>query len=301
MRMYGRKPFIMWLNVPWLIGWVCLSLADRFWMYLVGCIIVGTVAGFFGNLAIIYIIEMSEPRFRGFFSGLNSVSFALGILLENVIGVVFARRTALLVTTIVPMLSFFFAFFTPESPNWLILHKHFDKARENFLWLRSETGNSEEFAELLGNNEEDESGVSLRRHISSKLFLKSVFIASLAATADNIAGFDTITAYSEQIVKNMYPDDHEKTEWIPALIYSMAVLSCAVSCTIIDKFPRRVLFFTSGWAILLSLLAIVVVMTWNLPHYLLIISLCSYQAAGYVGVLTIPWLLSGEVTILLLN
>lgn len=299
MRIYGRKPFIMWLNVQWLIGWICLSFADRFWMYLVGCFIVGTVAGFYGNLATIYIIEMPEPRFRGFFVAVNSVSYAFGILLENVIGVVFEQRTALRVTCAVPVLSFFFAFFTPESPNWLILHKHFDKAKKNFLWLRSENDeNSEEFAELLGSNEEDEhSDISLCRHIFGKTFLKSVFISSFAVTSDNIAGFDTITAYSEQIVKKLYPD--VRTKWAPALIYSVAVLSCAGSCTVIDKFPRRVLFFTSGCGVLLSLIAIVIVMTWNLPHYLLIIFLCLYEATGNLGMFTVPWLLTGEVTAIL--
>lgn len=298
MRVYGRKPFIMWLNVPWLIGWICLSLADQFWMYLVGSFVVGTVAGFYGNLATIYIVEMPEPHCRGFFIALNSVCFAFGILLENVIGEVFLWQNALRVSSIVPVLSFLAAFYTPESPNWLILHKHIDKAKENFLWLRCENNeNSEEFAELLGDCEEDEQpDGSLSRHVFSKQFFRSAFIASLAITTDNVAGYDSITAYSVEIVKKMSPDLN--TKWVPVLIYSVSVLSCAVSCTFIEKFPRRVLFFTSALGILLSLITIVVNLAFRYSEYLLITSLCFYEAAGYVGVLTIPWMLSGEVIII---
>ena len=122
MRMYGRRPFLMWLNVPWLIGWVCLSLADRFWILLVGCFIIGFVSGFYSNLATIYIIEMPEANFRGFFAALNAVSYAFGIFLQSIIGVVFEWQTALRVSTVVPVLSFMAAFYTPESPNWLVLH-----------------------------------------------------------------------------------------------------------------------------------------------------------------------------------
>lgn len=114
----------MWLNVPWLIGWVCLSLADSLWILLVGCFIIGFVSGFYSNLATIYIIEMPEPNFRGFFAALNAVSYAVGIFLQSIIGVVFEWQTALRVSTVVPVLSFMAAFYTPESPNWLVLHRY---------------------------------------------------------------------------------------------------------------------------------------------------------------------------------
>ena len=177
-----------------------------------------------------------------------------------------------------------------------IFYRYLDKAKENFYWLRTENGETcQEFEELLSNDEEDvpHLDAGLVSEICSKPFIKSALIASLAVTADNVAGFDSIGAYSETIITDMSPKLNAR--WGTVLIYGVSVLSCALSCVLIERFPRRFLYFTSGVGILLSLIAIVVILAWNLPKYLLIVFLCAYQAAGYFGVMTIPWLLTGEV------
>lgn len=296
MRLYGRRISQICSNVPWLVGWPCMSLASNVPVLLLGCCLVGFSAGFNSSSTTVYTAEITEPKMRGLVAIYVSVAAALGILVSHLLGVLLFWRVALAVSLFVPITSFALAIFAPETPSWLILNDRAEEANDTFFWLRGKSKEAEhEFDELQAkrteNVERNKRGV--RRNISSSKFLKPFFILSFMFAVQQGSGLNMVAFYAVDTLKRMSKSVDARNSTV--LIDSVRIFSTIVSVILIKTMRRRSLFFASAAATFVSLVAIIVAIRNQLSDNLLVVSICAYIWSVYLGIIPIPWIMCGEV------
>ncbi|KAJ4988572.1 hypothetical protein SVAN01_05863 [Stagonosporopsis vannaccii] len=129
-------------------------------MFLAGRFFAGWSSFSFLVLTPVYTTELSPPKYRGFFVGLNAVFIGTGYSLAAWIGVGFSFnsnpvtqwRGPLGLYLIWPTLLIVIAFLSPESPRWLMLQDRVEQAKQVIFKLHSTKGDdsfaTQEFDEI---------------------------------------------------------------------------------------------------------------------------------------------------------
>ncbi|XP_047994910.1 uncharacterized protein LOC125233089 [Leguminivora glycinivorella] len=81
----GRRIVHIILAFPFMVGWLVMAFADDFSTMMVGRFLTGLSFGAIRPTAIIYLGEISDPKYRGIILLFPSVALTLGVLLSHVI------------------------------------------------------------------------------------------------------------------------------------------------------------------------------------------------------------------------
>ena len=113
-------------------------------MMIAGRLIAGLVCGQILSIVPIYLAEVSPPKIRGFFVGLQGMLIAIGFALANWVGYAgsFASgdpqwRIPLAMQLPVPLVLMAGIFFIPFSPRWLVQQDRTDDAHKVLIKLHS--------------------------------------------------------------------------------------------------------------------------------------------------------------------
>ena len=156
MNKFGRKRTMMWLVVPFLIGWGLIIWAQNFAMMLIGRIFLGIAGGGFCISAPQYSAEIAEKEIRGSLGTAFQLLIALGILFVYVIGAYMSVFAMNIVCGICPIIFAVIFVFMPESPVYLMIKNQEYEARQSLMWLRGkEYDPSDEIEELKENLSND--------------------------------------------------------------------------------------------------------------------------------------------------
>ncbi|KAH0817846.1 hypothetical protein GEV33_004945 [Tenebrio molitor] len=121
---FGRKRSIQISSVPFILGWLCIGLADNIHLLYVGRLVTGVAAGM-SSACYTYVSEVSTPENRGIFQTLGPICASFGILLTYTLGYFLNWAT-------VAFLSVVFSIFTPETtPKALLVTCG---SEETWLW-----------------------------------------------------------------------------------------------------------------------------------------------------------------------
>lgn len=140
----GRKLTLLVTEVPLILGWLTISVATNVPAIYIGRLLVGLGSGMVGAPSRVYTSEITQPHLRGMLSALASVGISFGVLLQYILGSVASWKVLSGISAIIPLLAFTFMFFMPESPTYLVLHEHSDKAVKSLKRLRGSTYNCQE-------------------------------------------------------------------------------------------------------------------------------------------------------------
>lgn len=157
---WGRKASIYYNSTVGLFGGALIVGARNIEMFLGGRFFAGMSS--FGYLVLtpIYCTELAPPKYRGFFVGLNAVFIATGYAIAAWTGVGFSYsmnpttqwRGPLGMYLPWPALLMVIAFFSPESPRWLMLQGREEEARKVIFDLHTVKGDdvfaTQEFEEI---------------------------------------------------------------------------------------------------------------------------------------------------------
>ena len=151
---YGRKNCIYYQCFWGLLGGALATGARNAAMFIVARFFLGASA--FGLLVLIpiYTAELSPPHARGFFSGMNGFNISFSYAVAGYMGIAFfyttsaraAWRGPLGLYLVFPVALCVMAFFSPESPRWLLLQGRIDEARKVIYNLHS-TQKSDAYAQ----------------------------------------------------------------------------------------------------------------------------------------------------------
>ncbi len=291
----------MYSNIPWILGWICLSKASNLGILLLGAVLVGFSNGFNCTAIVVHTTETMEPRLRGLVLTINnSIGFNTGIFLSHVMGIYFSWQDALLLSATIPLLALLCTYFVVESPNWLLFKGRVEEARQNFFDLRGMTPDSKEEFDILlskrtANANRDKRGIV--RNIFCREFWLPLAIITLATTVVIGSGIDVIAYYAIDVLIRISQKINVEASLLT--IDMFRIVAGIVSCFLMKIALRRTLYFCSVIGALISLIATILALTCGLGFSPIIITacLCSYIATVNLGMIPVCWALIGEVCI----
>ncbi|KAL1501226.1 hypothetical protein ABEB36_006593 [Hypothenemus hampei] len=119
----GRKKTCIIAAFPFLLSWALHSAANNVWFIFIARII----AGFGGGLttvSLVYVSEISHPKYRPMLLSLNSVFVTFGILLTCALGYWFDWRILSKIFFCLVLCTLLLFVWIPESPYWLVVFKN---------------------------------------------------------------------------------------------------------------------------------------------------------------------------------
>ncbi|KAG4069034.1 hypothetical protein HA402_008345 [Bradysia odoriphaga] len=249
MDQFGRKPGLMIATIPLVLGWILIALAASRPVLLAGRILAGISVGLMAAPAQILIAECAEPKLRGFLIGVPFVSYAFGILLTYLLGVLLNWRTVAWCCNILPLVSLVALYLVPESPVWLVRKGFITRAEKALKWLRcNDLIAKTELQELIRRCDNESltttANESILRACTKSSVLKPLIIVNLFHTMMILSGTYLIVFYAVDIISEFGTDVDSMTAAVYTAVTRLIFTICA--CFLLYHLNRRTLGILSG-------------------------------------------------------
>jgi sugar porter (SP) family MFS transporter len=297
---YGRKAIMLSVAIAYVVSSLGTALAHD-WALLIAFRFLGGIAiGAASVVTPIYIAEVSPARFRGRLVAMNQLNIVLGILIAFLSNYIIAQilppetawRWMFGIVAVPSILFLLVTFFLPESPRWLAVHGH----RQRAVAAMTQLGFSDPGAELLrieaADRREAAKGAPSLFQASHSL---PVACAIAIAMFNQLSGINALLYYAPRIFELAGAGADS------ALLQSVAVggtnlLFTALALFLIDRFGRKPLLFVGSIVCAAALLLV----GWQLeraaPNGTLILAgLLAFIAAFAVSQGAVIWVFISEV------
>ncbi|XP_064543958.1 facilitated trehalose transporter Tret1-2 homolog [Drosophila montana] len=300
----GRRPTMLALIPPYMVGWILMIFAQNVMMLYFGRFILGVCGGAFCVTASMYTTEISTVATRGTMGSFFELNTVSGLLYGYIVG---GYLPLLYINTLCAILPLIFAavhFFMPESPVYLVMKGRPEDATKSLLWLRGKDCDvSYELREILEERTKnvDEPKVSTFTALRRPITLKGIGIAVMLQVLQQWTGVNAIMFYSTSIFEDVGSGLSGRICTI--LIGATQLVMTLVATLIVDKVGRRILLLFSAFfmAITTCLMGVYFQMKDSDPDsvasigWLPITSTLVFIVASAVGFGPVPWLIMAEL------
>ncbi|XP_063390028.1 facilitated trehalose transporter Tret1-like [Cydia fagiglandana] len=286
---FGRRTVHIILAFPFMAGWLAMAFAKDFPTMMVGRFLTGFSYGAVRPTTIIYLGEISDPKYRGIILLCPSLALNLGVLLSHVIGSFIYWRTSLLICIAPSAMLFAMLFFIKESPYWLIAQGRVEEGVECFRWFR---GNGATAESELQNVVEKQKGKTSRFSVKelfdtlrSSAFIRPTITVVFIFLTVQMCGINAFPFYAYDLLKTMFDESHIATVFLIMAVDLIRVTASIVICLFGKKMRRKLTFVAVAHGTTAVLLGLVVCGVYKnlfiLPLILLVLytSLASVMAS----------------------
>jgi sugar porter (SP) family MFS transporter len=293
MEWLGRRAAHQLVCVPYILGWVVISLARNVAMLYIGRFLTGLCVGILGPLSPVLIAETSGPEYRGVLLATVSLAVATGILVANALGTLLHWQVAAAISAIFPLICYVGVFWVPESPVWLAARGRKAEATAAFQWYRGYSTDSEqELRELLNKHATKRPECTwseLWSETRKKSFLKPFVVMIAFFFVMQCSGVNAVVFYTVTILEEAGSglDSYLATNVIGLVRVAMSVVACILA----RRFGRRPLAVTSSLGAGASLIGLGAAGPGWAPPVFLVLYICFIS----VGLVPLPWVMIGEV------
>lgn len=259
MEAYGRKIAHLLVILPGTVGWLAIYYAQGVPAILLGRILGGATAGATVSLGAIVIGEFSNPKYRGVFLNLKTVSVCLGGMIVHVLDHFISWRTIAFIAIIPHILAILIVLTWPETPAWLAANGKFDESKKSFYWLREKSEASQKEIDALINAQTERLStpkveaskkdviIDFFKKFTRKDFIMPLIIVTVSTILLEASGRHIFPAYALQIIGEISGDKSQSFYY--TLGIDVIVTASALSSSILVKImKRRKLLFSTGFA-----------------------------------------------------
>ncbi|RYR14791.1 hypothetical protein Ahy_B04g071492 [Arachis hypogaea] len=151
-RIFGRRLTILSGSILFLVGAGFNAFAQKVWMLIVGCMLLGFGIGCANQSVPIYVSEVAPYKYRGALNMMFQLAITIGIFVANVFNYFFAKmkngkgwRYSLGFAAVPAVMIVIGAIFLPDSPSSLIERGKDEKAKQEMIKIRGTSDVEEEF------------------------------------------------------------------------------------------------------------------------------------------------------------
>ncbi|XP_069699274.1 facilitated trehalose transporter Tret1-2 homolog isoform X2 [Periplaneta americana] len=298
MERFGRRTTHQLVCVPYVLGWVLLSLARNLVMLYVGRFLTGLCLGLIGPLSPVYIAEISGPAYRGALLATVSLAVSMGILAANLLGTFLSWQLTAAICAVFPLICYVGIFWVPESPAWLAARGRSSEAEEAFHWFRGYSTEAEtELRELLRKHETgrpQQTWVELWQEIRKSSFLRPFLVMNGFFLVMQFSGVNAVAFYTVSILKDVGQglDEYLATN----IIGVVRVVMSLVACVLTRRYDRRPLAVVSCLGTAASLVGLgAFLLSGPSAGWVPLLFFVAYICSVSVGLVPLPWVMVGEV------
>ncbi|XP_050436595.1 facilitated trehalose transporter Tret1-2 homolog isoform X1 [Adelges cooleyi] len=243
---FGRRPTIAALAVPFIISWLMILLATTVMELYIARLIAGAVIGGVTATVPMYIGEIAESSIRGELGSYIQVKVTLGILYVYCIGPFVSYEGLAILCGIIPVIMFFLVLLiAPETPTFLLRKGKRKEAEHSLLLLRGPeydiAGELEELQQQL--EEEQNRSSKFKDLISSRATVRASIAVMGLLSFLSFSGINVLIFYAESIFKRSNSTISPQISSI--IIGVLQVKFTFASALLVDKAGRRILLLIS--------------------------------------------------------
>ncbi|KAL7736370.1 hypothetical protein ACLKA6_014839 [Drosophila palustris] len=300
----GRRPTMLALIPPYMVGWLLMIFANSVIMLYFGRFILGVCGGAYCVCASMYSTEISTIATRGTLGSFFQLNTVSGLLYGYIVGGYLPLLTINILCAILPLIFVVVHYFMPESPVYLAMKNRPDDATRSLKWLRGKDCDiSEELNEIMEetNKNADEPKVNVFAALRRPITLKGIGIAVILQALQQWTGINAIMFYSTSIFEDVGAGLSGRVCTI--LIGATQVVMTLVATMIIDRAGRRILLLISAFfmAITTCLMGVYFQLKDTDPDsvqslgWLPITSILLFIVFFSIGFGPVPWIMMAEL------
>ncbi|XP_050357143.1 facilitated trehalose transporter Tret1-like [Nymphalis io] len=253
---FGRKVGHIILSMLSVISWVIIAFATNVTLLLIGRFVAGFSVGSNRPVTLVYLGEITSPKYRCYSLLCPSFSLSLGILLCHVIGGYISWRKSSYIYIVVNLLCLISLFFLKETPLWLISKGNIDEGIKSFIGFRGKGIEAESELKLVLQRQNEKTDKYLMKDIFSLAFIKPFCTAILLAVVTQFNGINSITFYAKEILGNTVKGEIDP--FLLMIMYDIIRLLTFILIFLCNKFiPRKILFIGVNICCCISLFSLV--------------------------------------------
>ncbi|RZU46309.1 sugar porter (SP) family MFS transporter [Streptomyces sp. BK022] len=294
----GRRKAVALEGAVFIVGTAVAATAPTYWHLLVGRVVLGLAVGAASATVPVYLSEISPTAIRGRVLSANQLMITVGILVSYLIDLAFSgsgdwRLMFALGAVPASVLTLCALLVLPESLPWLVRKGRWTEARE-VLTLVLPKDDAERVVTGLRHRDGAHAPRPGWRTLLGPKVRPALIVGVTMAVVQQFGGINTIIYYAPTII--------EKTGLSASnsIFYSVFIgvinlVMTIVATRLIDRAGRRtlLLFSLAGMTLLVALLGLSFVASWNSELSLLYMILYIAAYAGGLG--PIFWVLVGEL------
>ncbi|MCC2624416.1 MAG: transporter [Burkholderiales bacterium] len=238
---YGRRKTLIIAGVIFILGTLAIILSTSIVYIIIG----RTLQGFGGGLLMfttaLYIVEIANDNARGKLTGLYQLSFTLGLLISNLIGLfVFDInwKISFGILLVLTVIFIFTIYKLPCSPKWLFMKGHVDEAKRALEISYAQDKIDGVLKSWVQNTD-------ITDELFQKCYLKPLLLVITITCLHQLTGINAILQTSTVLIS-----DAGLAKYAALLssigITSVNVIATAIGLKLIDRFPRNLMLGVCG-------------------------------------------------------
>ncbi|XP_068248520.1 facilitated trehalose transporter Tret1-like isoform X2 [Palaemon carinicauda] len=239
----GRRRSMMFLIVPYSIGWGLVAFAPNAPVLLAGRFFHGICIGATFVSASTYIIELPDTSVRGAMATIPSLVLSCGFILATGLGLCFRWFEIAFVGVFIIVLQVMVLLVLPESPSYLAIKDRENEARVVLKKLRGPSADiSQELQDLKKQNQDKIEG-SFFKVLQDTDILKSLGIITVLFFVQNFCGLMVFIVNMTRIFIEAGSTLDEKVSSI--LVFFVQAAGNLLACLYLDRFGRKLCLIAS--------------------------------------------------------
>ncbi|XP_033646843.1 proton myo-inositol cotransporter-like isoform X1 [Asterias rubens] len=263
----GRRPMIILASILFMAGAIIMCFSPSKEVLVIGRLVVGLGVGLASMTVPMYIAEASPTHLRGRLVTVNQVFITGGQVIASVIDGALSYwpwgwRLMLGLGAVPAAIQLVGFIFLPESPRWLILHHHHEKARRvlTLVYGKGSPYIDSEYENISRSAAQQDKGKQwvILRILRTPAVLRAVIVGCGLQMFQQLVGINTVMYYSATIIRMSGVQDNSTVIWLAAVVAFCNFLFSLVGLYLVEKVGRRILTLGSllGVAFSLSFLGV---------------------------------------------
>ncbi|XP_017958820.1 facilitated trehalose transporter Tret1-like [Drosophila navojoa] len=292
---FGRRLIMLYICIPYLIGWGLILGAQHSAMLYLGRFIIGACGGSFCVMAPVYTTEIAQLSVRGVMGCFFQLLIVHGILYGFIVGAYCDPLVVNILCTILPLLFVLFMFWMPESPVFLAQQGEIEKATKALKWLRGDNMDvAGEITTMIADSKKETA--SYKEAFSRKVTLKGLGIAIALMLLQQLTGINAILFYVTTIFIQAGTNLSANVSTI--IIGVVQVVATIAAILLIEKAGRKLLLLISAIVMGATTLVMGCYFEWLKNKdvgWLPILAISLFIIGFSLGFGPVPWLIMAEL------